>query len=123
MDYTTIATVDEVHSEVIREVLADAGIAVRITSLRPEQMQALQLVSRPRVDVEVDGARVEEARALLHSFEQSGEAAALEQAEAAVAPEYPPGPESLWRRGWRWILGDRRQPPRSDGAGDDGPHA
>ena len=123
VDYTSIATVDEVHLEVIREVLADAGIAVRVRALPgPAGMQMPQLVVRRRVDVQVDAAREGEARALMQSFEESGEAAANEQAEAAVAAVSRAAPEPLWRRGWRWIVGRPAPAPGPDQAGDDGPH-
>jgi hypothetical protein len=121
--YASIATVDEVHIEVIREVLADAGITVRVRALAPpEGLQIPQLVVRRRVEVLVDAAREGEARALMQSFEESGEAAANEQAEAAAPATAAAAPESLWRRGWRWIVGRPAPGPDPDQAGDDGPH-
>ena len=117
MTWTRIATIDDVHAEVVRVVLSDAGIVARFHPVQARvHLNVPPLVARPQLDVEVDDSRRQPALELLAEFARTGEEAALAEAEGTASREPPPAHGSLLRRGVRWLLGD----PQS-GGDDNGP--
>ena len=117
MSRERIATVDEVHTALIREAFEDAGIEVSFQSPGAlQQVQVQQLVSRPMVDVVVESAQREAALALLDEITRGGEEAALAEAERSAPPDDAPSGDPAWRRGLNWLLGDSRKRDKDDGS-------
>ncbi|MSP62777.1 MAG: hypothetical protein EXR72_21085 [Myxococcales bacterium] len=87
-----VATVDEVHAQVIDEAFADAGIEVELLAVKsgfvhqPYFRVQTYADMRPMIDVEVDPERAEEAGTLLAQLSVG----AQENLDAAALAEEPP---------------------------------
>lgn len=119
MAFLRIETVDAVHGPVIVEALEAAGVRVRLVPIsEAESNQALQMLARPRVDVEVEEEDVDKALEAMHELAEEGEEAA-----AAEALSYPPPDDaegSAIGRAWHRVRTALRKDETKKDGGNDG---
>ncbi len=83
MSLVTIATIDEMNAEVVREALDDAEIEAELVPIKPfVQLEILRNQHRAQLDVRVAEERVGEARELLDQLADQAGAAVEAEADA-----------------------------------------